>query len=269
GRAADSGPSPLLRRNLGEAACERIVSQAAIHVGPTVAPSLHDGVEAEVGGDRTAACGSFGGPALPLCLSTLAERFDPLGLPGEERRVIAGKLRRLAAIDQQTNRQVNRIAHHMTDLDIDLAGREIALLDGTFALAGELRAVRASVADEFDQLGPSVGIADAMTKLGLGDHGIPIRWRGARTRGAAQHRCCSEQHGCLDDLAHFHASPSLVPRLRASDSKTVRSSGSPISRKESPNSIGIGLSDGGAVREPSAWGGLTVPCRSLTRATAL
>ena len=44
--------------------------------------------------------------------------------------------------------------------------------------------------------------------------------------------------------------PVLVraPRLRASDSSTVRSSGSPMSRKLSPSSSGIGLSDGGAVR---------------------
>src|SRR5690606_16581482 len=103
-------------------------------------------------------------------------------------------------------------------------------------------------------------IAEQVAALGLGDGGVPVAGR-----GDCQHGEGGYGQGA-DKAVHF-VSSSCDPRLRANDSSTVRSSGSPISRRLSPNSIGIGLRDGGAFARLSAWGGLTSPCRSLTRAT--
>src|SRR5690606_41093727 len=95
-----------------------------------------DGVEAEVAGDGAATGGAFGGPTLPLGRADLAKGLDPLRLPAKEGGMVAGELGGFAAIDQQTDRQVDRIAHHVPDFDVDSARREIALFDRRFALAG-------------------------------------------------------------------------------------------------------------------------------------
>ena len=83
-------------------------------------------------------------------------------------------------------------------------------------------------------------------------------------RGHQRERC----HGQRFDFDFMSSPSSRDPMLRASDSSTVRNSGSPISRRLSPNSIGIGLSEGGAFCASLPGGGLTSPCRSLIRATA-
>jgi hypothetical protein len=110
---------------------------------------------------------------------------------------------------------------------------------------------------------------DQVAELGIGDYGVPVRPSRRRTGCTAQRQRRRQRYRCPDNPPQRHSLSSFAPRLRASDSSTVRSSGSPISRKLSPSSIGIGFNDGGAVRAPSAAGGLTSPCRSLTRTTAL
>ena len=79
----------------------------------------------------------------------------------------------------------------------------------------------------------------------------------SRLCGAKTERCTGPSKNGHDQFSP----PSfvLLSRLRASDSSTVRSSGSPISRKLSPSSIGMGLSEGGALAGLLAGGGLTAP----------
>jgi hypothetical protein len=159
--------------------------------------------------------------------------------------VVQRELRERAAIRQHDHGQVHRIADQVAHLEADVAGRDVGELDPVVRLARELGAMRAGVADEFDQLHLGLGIADAMAPSPFGDHGGQLRlvWPLASS--------ATDQRGCLDDRPELHSCPVLfVPRLRASDSSTARSSGSPMSRKLSPSSSGIGLSDGGAVRVP-------------------
>src|SRR5690606_32937436 len=103
-------------------------------------------------------------------------------------------------------------------------------------LPGELGTMRACVAEVFDDLHLGVGIADTVTELGRHHFGIPVH-----SGGAAKQRGRSNQRGRLDQPRQLHPSFSFAPRLRASDSRTVRSSGSPISRRLSPSSMGMGL----------------------------
>src|SRR5690606_37888717 len=152
----------------------------------------------------------------------------------------------------------------MAHLEADIAGHDVGELDAIVGLASELGAMRARVADELDQLHFGLGIADAMGAVDFGDHGVPVAV-GLRAGEQRDPR----QRGRLCYNPELHPCPSFAPMLRASDSSTARSSGSPMSRKLSPSSSGIGLSDGGAVRDASARGGLTAPCRSLTLVTAL
>src|SRR5690606_9930063 len=157
----------------------------------------------------------------------------------------------------------------VADLEAELAGRDIGELEPVVGLARELGAVRAGVADELDQLHLGLGIADAVPALGsLGHHGRPVP-----VALAAQHERCADERRGLENRSELHPCPcsSGPPRLRASDSSTARSSGSPMSRKLSPSSSGIGLSEGPELSRAARsvpGGGLTSPCRILTFATA-
>src|SRR3546814_4536833 len=121
--------------------------------------------------------------------------------------------------------------------------------------------MRAGIADVFGERGPGLRIADHMALVAFDDRGIPV--------GRIAARQC-QHSGEQRHFDRFHcAFSSFSPRLRASDSSTVRNSGSPMSRKLSPSSIGMGLSEGGALAPSSTCAGLTAPCRNLTLATAL
>src|SRR5690606_18775353 len=143
----------------------------------------------------------------------------------------------------------------------DVARADIGELEHRPRVFLEMRAVAAGVAFEGDQLHFRLRIAEPVPGLRLGDDAGPVgRSADAQKRGG------SGKQGAANSL---HPQSSFVPRLRASDSSTVRSSGSPMSRRLSPSSIGIGLSETGAAAPLCAGGALTSPCRSFTRTTAL
>ena len=157
--------------------------------------------------------------------------------------------------------QIDRVAQQVADLDRYLARANIYEFQHRVAAASKLGAMAAGIADIFCQLDFRIGVADQMPCRGLCDGYGPIGGEpGAQHHRASQKRCLCSLHSDLSSLSVI---------VRASDSSTARISGSPISRKLSPNSIGIGLSDGGALAGVSADGGLTAPCRIFARDTAL
>ena len=190
--------------------------------------------------------------------------------------------RRIAALRQHRHHQIEIVADHRAHFDRDEARSHSGYIQRAVALPGKVRAMAAGVADKLDQLGLSVRIAVAMAAFGLVGHaepglrakiidqlafGISQALRGRRRRwckrhGRADQSAKSADHNrCAKSDHDVSSSPdfSLLSRLRASDSSTVRNSGSPMSRKLSPNSIGMGLSDGGGLAGLLSGGGLTAP----------
>ena len=156
------------------------------------------------------------------------------------------ELGRRHAVGEHRRGQVHRVADEVAHLERDLARLDIGQPQRRGRGVLEIVAHVACVALERDQLDLGVRVAEHVAAfLGHGDRGQPAR------RGA--HRQQREAHQRQRAKHNRHAFPSSLsppepPSPRASDSSTVRSSGSPISRRLSPSSIGIGLSDGGAAR---------------------
>ena len=195
--------------------------------------------------------------------------------------MIAEKFCLTAAAGQHGSSQIDRVEHHVTNFKTGLAGGDKLRFERGCFVHFKIGTMPAGVAEIFDHFVWRGWVAEDNRTLGRDGHGRQPFARCGRGNECGRERQCAHQNGAqiffhmrhMDGpfswklvLRIWYHSPSLA-RLFARFSRTAKSSGSPISRKDSPNSIGTGFSIGAAVGWRS-FGAATGPCRTFTRATA-